>query len=80
MLTTWLREHPQPTWSALAEALRSPSVGLYHLAEEIQHQPTSSATEKEKLMPKPGMFPHHAHAHTHTVIHSSMVTLVGAHN
>ena len=35
MLTKWLREHQRPTWSALAEALRSRSVGLSHLAEEI---------------------------------------------
>ena len=35
MLTKWLREHQRPTWSALAEALRSPSVGLDHLAEKI---------------------------------------------
>ena len=38
MLTKWLREHQRPTWSALAEATRSPSVGLSHLAEEIQLQ------------------------------------------
>ena len=37
MLTKWLREHHQPTWSALAEALKSPSVGLTHLAEEISN-------------------------------------------
>jgi hypothetical protein len=36
MLTKWLREHQRPTWSALAEALSSPSVGLSHLAEEIR--------------------------------------------
>ena len=35
MLTKWLREQDQPTWRALAEALKSPSVGLTHLAEEI---------------------------------------------
>ena len=35
MLTKWLREHQWTTWSALAEALRSPSVGLSQLAEEI---------------------------------------------
>jgi hypothetical protein len=35
MLTKWLREHQQPTWSALAEALRCPSVGHSHLAENI---------------------------------------------
>ena len=38
MLTKWLREHKQPTWSSLAEALRSPSVGLSHLAQEILEQ------------------------------------------
>ena len=38
MLTKWLREHKQPTWSALAEALESPSVGLGHLAQEILEQ------------------------------------------
>ena len=35
MLTKWLRENQRPTWSVLAEALRSPSVGLDHLAEKI---------------------------------------------
>ena len=35
MLTKWLREHEQPTWSALAEALRSPSIGQSRLAEKI---------------------------------------------
>ena len=36
MVTQWLRQDsPRPTWSALAEALRSPSVGLSHLAQEI---------------------------------------------
>ena len=35
MLTQWLREHHQPSWSTLAEALRSQSVGLCHLAEQI---------------------------------------------
>ena len=36
MLTQWLRwDSPRPTWNTLAEALRSPSVGLSHLAQEI---------------------------------------------
>jgi hypothetical protein len=35
MLIKWLREHQRPTWSALAEALKSPSVRRSHLAEEI---------------------------------------------
>ena len=38
MLTQWLREHREPTWRALGEALRSPSVGLGHLAEQIPEQ------------------------------------------
>jgi hypothetical protein len=80
MLTTWLREHERPTWSALAEALRSPSVGLSHLAEEIQHQPTSSANEKEKLISKTGMFPHYVHVRTRTVIHSGHMILVGVYS
>jgi hypothetical protein len=43
MLIKWLREHQRPTWSALAEALRSPSVGLSHLAEVI-FQPKQTRT------------------------------------
>ena len=36
MLTTWLRAvNPRPTLAALAEALRSPTVGYGHLAEQI---------------------------------------------
>ena len=36
MLTEWLRrEQPKPTWNAVADALRSPSVNRRHLAEEI---------------------------------------------
>ena len=35
MLTQWLREHPRPTWSALAKALQSPSVGYSHLAKNL---------------------------------------------
>ena len=42
-LTQWLREHQAPTWRALAEALRSPSVGLSHLAQQILEQ-TSTRT------------------------------------
>ena len=39
MLSQWLkRTLPRPTWNALAEALRSRSVGLSHLAEEILQQ------------------------------------------
>ena len=36
MLTTWLKTvNPKPTLAALAEALRSPSVGHGHLAEQL---------------------------------------------
>ena len=36
MLKTWLRTaRPRPTLAALAEALRSPTVGYGHLAEQI---------------------------------------------
>ena len=36
MLTAWLRmARPRPTWSALIEALRSLSVSMGHLAEEL---------------------------------------------
>lgn len=35
MLTKWLRDYEKPTWRALAEALRSPSISLGHLAEQI---------------------------------------------
>jgi hypothetical protein len=81
MLSKWLREHQRPTWSALAEALTSPAVGLSHLAEEIhelvQHQPTSSASEKEKLVSTIGMLPHHLHTHTCTVSWDVLVELLG---
>lgn len=36
VLATWLRgDCPRPTWSALAEALRAPTVGMGHLAEQL---------------------------------------------
>ena len=39
MLTEWLRRaSPRPTWSALAEALRSPSVNMRNLAKQLPHQ------------------------------------------
>ena len=38
MLVQWLREQQRPNWRALAQALRSPSVGLGHLAEHILEQ------------------------------------------
>jgi hypothetical protein len=40
MLTTWLKMvDPRPTWEALAEALRSPTVGYEHLAERCMLPP-----------------------------------------
>ena len=39
MLTEWLRRvNPRPTWSALAGALRSPSVNMRNLAAQLPHQ------------------------------------------
>jgi hypothetical protein len=39
MLTEWLRRaSPKPTWTALAEALRSRSVSMEHLAEQLPPQ------------------------------------------
>ena len=39
VLKNWLsRKHHKPTWNALAEALRCPSVGLGHLAEQLPPQ------------------------------------------
>jgi hypothetical protein len=36
MLTMWLkRVNPPPTWSAMVEALRSPTVGYEHLTEHV---------------------------------------------
>ena len=36
MLKTWLRaSYPRPTWTKLAEALRSPMVGYESLADEL---------------------------------------------
>ena len=36
MLKQWLRrDHPRPTWHALAEVLRSPSVNMSFLAEQL---------------------------------------------
>ena len=44
MLTTWLKMvDPKPTWEALAEALRSPTVGYEHLAERCVIPPISNA-------------------------------------
>ena len=36
MIKEWLNNgHPPPSWTALAEALRSPMVGYAHLAEQL---------------------------------------------
>lgn len=38
MLGQWLRrDHPKPTWNALAEALRSSPVGYAKLAEQVSN-------------------------------------------
>ena len=38
-LTEWLRRDSlRPTWNALAEALRSPSVHMRRLAQQLPHQ------------------------------------------
>ena len=38
-LVEWLRwNDPRPTWSTLAEALKSPTVDLGHLAEKLPKQ------------------------------------------
>ena len=40
VLKTWLRQtNPAPTWSKLIEALRSPTVGEYQLAQELEREP-----------------------------------------
>ena len=41
VLGEWLRDHPSPTWSALEDALRAPSVKMNHIAEQL---PNSSKT------------------------------------
>ena len=41
MLTTWLKKvEPKPSWEALAEALRSPTIGCEFLAEKCMMPPT----------------------------------------
>ena len=58
MLTKWLREHQQPTWSALSEALTSPSVGLTHLAEQINELEQTRTTASNTLhVPEPQVLP-----------------------
>ena len=73
MLTNWLREYERPTSSALAEAVRSPSVGHSHLAQEIQQQLISSADEKEESTSKIGMFPLHVHTRMYMYCNSKSV-------
>ena len=39
MLKLWLRKnHPRPCWSVIADALRSPSVKMSHLAQQLPQQ------------------------------------------
>ena len=40
----WLRNHRRPTWSLLAEALESPSVGMAELANKIAAMCKSNKT------------------------------------
>ena len=45
VLKTWLRQtNPAPTWSRLIEALRSPTVGEYQLAQELEREPEQRGT------------------------------------
>ena len=66
MLTQWLRQDsPKPTWRALIEALRSPSVDESVLAQDIaessatppttQNEPMSSASGQQKKIGKQSM-------------------------
>ncbi len=36
MLAEWLKSSPNPTWSDLVEALRSPMIGYYAIADKIE--------------------------------------------
>lgn len=39
MLMEWLKQsNPPPTWSSLVAALRKPTVGQEHLADNVEHQ------------------------------------------
>ena len=39
MLMEWLKQsNPLPTWSSLVAALRKPTVGQEHLADNVEHQ------------------------------------------
>ena len=40
MLKVWLRKRPHPSWSKLAEALRSPLVGYEDLADRLASRAT----------------------------------------
>ena len=48
MLTVWLRQgDPPPTWSALAGALRSPTVRCEELAKHVESEVTDSGLATE---------------------------------
>ena len=40
MLKVWLRTKPHPSWSKLAEALKSPLVGYEDLADKLESHST----------------------------------------
>lgn len=51
VLTEWLKGvDPSPTWQAMVNALKSPTVAQYHLAEQIETelQPSMSAQPHPK--------------------------------
>lgn len=51
LLSDWLnRMNPKPTWSALTDALRSPTVGLEQLAEEIEQSLCMSDTSTDSSL------------------------------
>lgn len=48
ILTEWLRgDCPQPTWSAMAKALRAPSVGFGQLASKVEQLQTPSVSFRQ---------------------------------
>ena len=51
MLTEWLRRaSPRPTWSVFAEALRSPSVRMGHIAEQLPSDQCECLLPQEAIL------------------------------